>query len=90
MIRRDENYIPKIVLGKPVTRELVAVIYNNGVYRMYEGNIYRHTFTDYPLKKHRHTSFKDLEDLISQRTGYSCVNEDPVPVYAGDVVNIQF
>ena len=62
---------------------LVAVTFTNGVYREFEGKIYRHIFDKYPLKKHHHTGFKSLQDILDSREG-------AVPVYEGEAITIQF
>ena len=64
-------------------KELVAVIHSNGIYRNFEGKIYRHSFDEYPSKKHQHTGFPSLFSILDRHPSAE-------PVYAGEVVMVQF
>ena len=62
---------------------LVAVLHANGVYRNFEGKVYRHSFDEYPSKKHQHTGFTSLFHILDR-------HPDAVPVYEGEAITVQF
>lgn len=67
------------VIKKEPERKLVAVCFQDGIYKEYNGCI--HVFT---LQKNPYaTGFQSLEQILHSRCG-------AVPVYEGDSVSIQF
>lgn len=64
-------------------KELVAVIHSNGIYRNFEGKVYRHSFDEYPSNKHQHTDFSSLFSILD-------CHPSAEPVYAGETVLVQF
>lgn len=64
-------------------RKLVGVVLANGIYKEYEGRVYRHTFYGYPPKKQQNTGFINLQQVLDLR-------DEAKPIFEGDSVTLFF
>ena len=62
---------------------LVAVLHANGVYRSFQGKVYRHSFDEYPVKRHQYTGFASLFSILERHPTAEAI-------YEGDSVTVQF